>query len=531
MPILLRTLLAALLLLAPHAARADEQTLFERWYVVRIVGQPSGWSRSVVTRDGDRLFTDSHTSMSVKRGQVTMTIEMSSRFEETADHKPVAATSTQKLGAMEITQSMRFTDAGIEMTVGAGQQEQTRKMPAPKGEWLTPVAGQALMARQLAAGEKTITYRSIEPAMGPGLIELKTTVIGREDVETMGKVVPALVVDSTLTPSGGGGGGGVITTRAYVDELGQPLKVTMALLPGMEMELVQADRELAQAQIDPPELMARTLIKPDRPVVGARSLRQGVFLLTVAKPQALDGAAAVDDGPSPQLPRAGYQRVVHGDAETVIVTVDLDEPVNPESDLPTDAHRQASAMIGSEDEKVRELVNQALSPVPDDGAASMRAEAMRKFVGRFIQKKDLSVGLATAGEVARTGQGDCTEHAVLLAAMLRADGIPSRTVSGLVYVDQMLGVEGVFGYHMWTQAWLADAANEDGGPGGRWVDLDATLGDAAFDASHIALATSAMSDAGMVNDILTLMPLIGRLQIRVIEPPPPEVSHEKPASK
>ena len=57
----------------------------------------------------------------------------------------------------------------------------------------------------------------------------------------------------------------------------------------------------------------------------------------------------------------------------------------------------------------------------------------------------------------------------LLAAMLRADDIPSRTVSGLVYVSSFEGAKDIFGYHMWTQGWIA----EDGK--GRWVDLDATL--------------------------------------------------------
>ena len=41
---------------------------------------------------------------------------------------------------------------------------------------------------------------------------------------------------------------------------------------------------------------------------------------------------------------------------------------------------------------------------------------------------------ATAAEVARSREGDCTEHAVLLAALARARGIPARVAMGLVYV-------------------------------------------------------------------------------------------------
>ena len=126
------------------------------------------------------------------------------------------------------------------------------------------------------------------------------------------------------------------------------------------------------------------------------------------------------------------------------------------SDLPTAEHLAASPALNCQDPRIRQLTANALgkNKTASDGTAAHKAETLRRFVGQYIQTKDLSVGLATASEVARTGQGDCTEHAVLLAAMLRAAQIPSRTVSGLIYVDQFLNQMGIFGYHMWTQAWL-----------------------------------------------------------------------------
>jgi hypothetical protein len=134
------------------------------------------------------------------------------------------------------------------------------------------------------------------------------------------------------------------------------------------------------------------------------------------------------------------------------------------------------------------------------------------------------VGFATASEVARTRQGDCSEHAVLLAALLRGAGIPSRTVSGLIYTDEFLGRKNVFAYHMWTQAWLTQ------GVGGRWVDLDATLDALPFDAAHIALATSSQSDVGAVNDIVKIAGLLGRLSLQVVWVDEPDPSPAKASS-
>ena len=101
---------------------------------------------------------------------------------------------------------------------------------------------------------------------------------------------------------------------------------------------------------------------------------------------------------------------------------------------------------------------------------------------------------------------------VLLAAVLRAMKIPSRTVSGLVYAEEFLGEKGIFGYHMWTQAWIGQGAE------GKWVDLDATLeSTAGFDATHIALSTSAMADGEMFMDMVSMASVVGRLSIRVVE--------------
>jgi transglutaminase-like putative cysteine protease len=161
--------------------------------------------------------------------------------------------------------------------------------------------------------------------------------------------------------------------------------------------------------------------------------------------------------------------------------------------------------VTSDDAEVKRLVGRAVERVGDDKTA--RAEAMRRFVHSYIRSKSLGVGFASAAEVARTRTGDCTEHAVLLAAMLRADGIASRVVSGVIYAEEFEGQRNVFGYHMWTQANVGPTY---------WMNLDPTLPPgAAFDATHIALATSALEDGETTNALVSLVPLLGNLRISV----------------
>lgn len=128
---------------------------------------------------------------------------------------------------------------------------------------------------------------------------------------------------------------------------------------------------------------------------------------------------------------------------------------------------------------------------------------MEKFVHQKIRTKDFSTALATASEVARSLEGDCTEHAVLLAALLRARGIPSRVAIGLVYAPRHSGFAG----HMWTEAFLD----------GRWVPLDATLGRGGIAATHIKMSDSSLAgdSAVPVGAFFSVTMLLGRMQIDI----------------
>jgi transglutaminase-like putative cysteine protease len=107
-----------------------------------------------------------------------------------------------------------------------------------------------------------------------------------------------------------------------------------------------------------------------------------------------------------------------------------------------------------------------------------------------------SVTVPSAREVLARRRGDCNEHAVLLAALARAAGIPARVVAGAVYANDG------FYYHAWTELWL-----------GRWVSADAAFGQLPADATHVKLLE------GGPERHLALAGVIGRLAFAVEEDP------------
>lgn len=497
---MIRHLSAALFLfVVTSCAWADEPETFDRWYVLQMQGQRAGWAHMTQTTEGERITSTNEMQIALKRGPIAVEIQQKQAFTETADAKPVEATSTVKMGAMAMTSAYRFTDEGIEVTSGQGGQTQKRVMPKIAGEWLTPAAAQRYVEAQIAGGAKEIKLRTLDLSLGIQPIEATMKVIGEEKVEVLGKTVPAIAWEATLPSMPG------ITMREYVDLDGRTLKTTVKLMEGMELEMLAADEALAKSPVDAPEVLASLLIHPTgKPLGDARAATSAVYEVAL-KPNS--GIEKLD------LPRAGFQRVVFGDAGTARVVVDLDEPVAPERDLPTAEHLASSAMLNHEDEAVVSLVAKAM---PENARLTREGVALRlrTFVHDHLAKKSLAVGFGTASEVARTGEGDCSEHAVLLAALLRGAGIPSRVATGLVYVDEFVGAQNVFGGHMWSQAWIEDVQ------GGRWIDLDATLPEAegrGFDAGHITLGVATLNDDRVVNELVAMGPLIGGLTVKVVD--------------
>jgi tetratricopeptide (TPR) repeat protein len=154
-------------------------------------------------------------------------------------------------------------------------------------------------------------------------------------------------------------------------------------------------------------------------------------------------------------------------------------------------------MLQADDAGVRKAMEEAVGGETDAWKA---AQAMEAWVFRAIQKKSMGVAFASAAEVCRDREGDCTEHAVLLAAMCRAAGIPSRVVLGLEYLT------GIFGGHAWTDVWVD----------GTWYALDATLGFGHADPLHLALGHLALAEGTYGKEMASLAGL-GNLHVDVLE--------------
>jgi transglutaminase-like putative cysteine protease len=76
-------------------------------------------------------------------------------------------------------------------------------------------------------------------------------------------------------------------------------------------------------------------------------------------------------------------------------------------------------------------------------------EDLARLVDRWVERKSMSRGIDPASRVAARREGDCSEHAVLLAAAARLAGRAARVVLGIALVPLDGRLRG-FG-HAWTE--------------------------------------------------------------------------------
>ncbi len=473
-------------------ATAEARVETDRWYELWIDGSRAGWSHEVVTREGDTIVTRSSMRMEIGRADQAVEISMKSEFIETLSGEPIEVRIEQRMGPTPIRTVYRFAKDGVRVLHTQNGVEREDTLPNPEGVWLPPAAASRYVKQRLASGAKEITVRTLDPSNGLTVSATTRSGIAPSEIEIAGKTVECLHATTRTTV-----GTTPMNGAEWMLADGTTLRTEMAI-GGMDMVTVASSRERAMKDFAPPELMVSTFVRPDRRIANPRRTTRAVFHVRLA-----------GDGELPELPQSGFQRAEALDDGSSRVTIDT-RSIVPAPDADREAHLASTTYANTDDALIRELTERALAGAGDDPAKA--AELLRRFVFDHIADKDLGTAFATASEVARSCRGDCSEHGVLLAAMLRAAEIPSRVAVGVIYVERFAGQRHVFGYHMWTQALL----ETENGPA--WIDLDATLDQRTpFDATHIAFATSDLAEGKTISQLAGIAPLLGALEITVEE--------------
>ncbi|MHC5011238.1 MAG: transglutaminase-like domain-containing protein [Planctomycetota bacterium] len=482
------------LLLCPLAA-AEEETIQEAWSAVFVEGKKSGWShhRVVEIRDGEERRFRSENEMELVLSRLGQELRILQGSITTEDEAGTVLSFTHRvnMGMGDMVTEGRLKDGAFVVRVNGVEQT----IPYPEGA-LGPWAVDRQFRAQGIRPGMVHEARVFNPERASRAIHVAVAVGEKESVDLLGRVRELHRVEATMDIAPN-------PQILWMDDEGTPFGTEWNIAPVGTIRTVVTEESIAKAESEPAEVFLSSLLVPDRAIENPRSLRRAVYRLRNA------------EGGAPDVFEGEGQRVLETLGDAVVLEVEIPAPdastPSWQPPFPTEGwepYLAANAYLECDDEVLRELAREAAGEPCD---AVMLAGRIERFVRELIDEKNLNVGFATAAEVARSRQGDCTEHGVLAAALARILGLPSRVVVGLVYIgtsgSEAIEAEGVFGFHMWAEVRVADDA---------WMAIDAAIG--GMDATHIALAKSDLASVSPLYDLgLPVMRLMGQLRIEVVE--------------
>jgi hypothetical protein len=474
-------------LICPGFAGSKADSEEKEYFAVFMEGKKIGYSIQSRAVDGQKVTTSEQVNLTINRAGMSVTIEMTETSIETTKGEPLGFEVTQKLGAMAMKVTGQIDKQGrVNLTTSSVGAEQKSTLQWPQGALMA----EGLRLMELKKGLKEGTQYSVK-IFSAGIMQAVDTKISigpEQSVDLLGRVVNLREVTTTLVMPGAG----EIVSTGYVD---RDLKVQKSIMPiaGMQVEMVACAREFALGKNDVLELIDKMFLKSPEPLSNLASTKSITYDLSPVKEES--------DFTIPSNDNQKAQKLNNG--KVVLKVKPVAAPAGVKfpykgRDVAILEAMKPTRFLQSDDEKVIELARRAVGGTKDAAEAARKIEG---FVANYIENRSLSVGYASAAEIVVSKQGDCSEFAVLTAAMCRAVGIPAQVVAGVAYVDDFLGNRG-FGGHAWAQAYI----------GGKWIGLDASFkgaGRGGYDAGHIALAVG----NGEPVDFFNLASTLGQFKI------------------
>ncbi|MBN1594202.1 MAG: transglutaminase domain-containing protein [Candidatus Coatesbacteria bacterium] len=464
---------------------ADETILHDSWDAVLMAGARMGFVHTEISRqeaDGEvRFVTRMETEMEMMRGTDAARATISNEVVESEQGKilsfhlrmatsgePMETTGTFSDGKLKIRQEMMGRANELEVSL-------------PEGS-IGPYATLKLMREK---GFEPGTKYTIQTFEGQSLkaLNIGIEVMGKESVIVSGErmMLNRLKVEQSIMP--------MMTIHEWCDDDGQILRTEIEQLSMVTMRTTKEDA-LSGSSSPKVDLLIKLSAPSDTFIPHPYLTKKAVY--TISMPDSVDYS----------FPSDGIQMFTREDGlnKLSVATRAYREAPSQSQEFGNELQEylEASPYIQSDDPKIIEI---ARSVAGAEDNLYKKAILLREWVSENISLKDYSVAFASAREVAEQRRGDCSEHGVLLAAILRAAGIPARCVVGLVYAD------GAFYYHLWNEAYISS-----------WIPLDAAMrkGGNDWDAVHVKLGTSSLNSFMPTLELASILPTMGNLKIEVL---------------
>lgn len=482
----------------PDAPKGDESVLYETWDAAFCRGYKVGYFHVVVREftknDKKVIYARKEMKLTVARfGQPVETWAEDTTIEET-NGDILVTKMAQGIGKDQmLSLTGKVTEKGLEVSV-EGNAKNTKLVKWPAGVLGVSKEAKILQDKKPKPGE-TVEYLWYEARVNR-VVKFTATAKPIEEVvvqpgQKARKLIPVVSdmdtgTDFKLPP-----------VTAYCDpETYQLIKMEsdMPTLGG-RMQVYRTTREAAlKAPTKRLDLAEAQSIKLDRDVTGIHAQSGVVYKVTLGGEVPVDKAFPSDDRQQVKNIDA-KARTLELHMTAVRQPVKAGEPgVRPGKEYLADCF-----FIDWDNAATKRHAAAAVANLPRDASDWQKAQAVEKYVNRNMKAAEFSQAMATCSNVAGTLSGDCTEFSVLAAGMCRALGIPSKTAIGVVPYHDRKANQSLLAWHMWFEVW-AD---------GKWVALDATLGDGSVGPGHIKISEASWYDEKSFAPLLPVLMVLG----------------------
>jgi hypothetical protein len=466
-------LIVAAALLSGHSSSlaAADAAAREAWFVIEFSGTPVGIGRDRWVPSDDGVFYESYVEIRARR--MGAPIEFLTSIEEWDDstHVLTRFQSETSINGEWIRSQGERRDGKIYLTTTGAAYSTTDSI-----EWVEGTVGMAWADEEirasLAAGAGDFGIQLFDPRLGG--IQRNRFVVSDEKQQD-GLLIVDQFDEGVEVPS----------TRLYMDDRFEIQRIESKQL-NMTLTMRRIDAaDVAGITLDPNFDMIRDQMIACEGYPGdPEDLDEVEFELTFSRPFS---DVSGFHGPN--------QRVVarEGNTMRILVTRQTLAPAAGGESQP-EGFLRAGRYVQSDDPRIRALADSIASATGASGP--QLAQAMARWVGDYISNKSYGRGFSSAVDVLDSRAGDCSEHSVLLTALLRAAGIPARVVVGLAYDS------GTLVGHMWTEAFT-----------GQWVTVDAL--DPDNSPKRIRIASSPDERAIDETNIVNAYSLVAGLHVTV----------------